>query len=107
MKMFDNNFDKVLGKADMIFQLHNRKKGETWKEMPIDALASGIKEEYEEWMEKWHLTLKGLRDNKKEDAKDAEEDQFFEILDMINSCLMYAERLRMRMEKRKKSESKV
>ena len=102
--MFDNNFDKVLGEADRIFQLHKWKKGESWKDMPIDALAGGVKEEYEEWMEKWHLTLKGLRDNKKEEAKEAEDDQFFEILDIINYCLMYAERLRVKMVKRKKSE---
>ena len=99
--MFEDNFGKVLGEAERIYNMHKKNKGDTWKEMPIDALAGGIKEEYEEWYVKWQHTLKGLRDNKKEEAREAEDDQFFEILDIINSCLMYGERLRLKIEGRK------
>jgi len=105
--MFDNNFNKMLNEAERIYKMHKRKKGETWKEMPIDALAGGIKEEYEEWYVKWQHTLKGLRDNKKEEAREAEEDQFFEILDLINSCLIYGERLRSKMKSRRNGKSEI
>ena len=98
--MFEGRFDKVLSEAERIYRVHEKNKGDSWKELPIDALAGGIKEEFKEWYGKWQDTLKGLRDNRKEEAREAEEDQFYEVVDLINTCLMYGERLRRNMRKK-------
>src|SRR3990167_6862443 len=98
--MFDNNFEKVLEEADRIYQMHKRTKGDSWKGLPIDSHADGVREEYEEWMEEYRKTLKALRHNDKAQAREFEEDQFYELIDLINRSLMYAEIIRMRREGR-------
>ena len=103
--MFDNNFNKILEKADYIYGCHKKKKGNLWRELPIDSHADGIREEYEEWYEEYRKTLKALRNNDKTQAREFEENQYYELIDLMNRCMMYAEVIRLRMEKRRDENS--
>ena len=99
--MFDKNFNKVLEKADYIYGRHKKNKGDSWRTLPIDSHADGVREEYEEWHDEYRKTLKALRNNDKLQAREFEENQFYELIDLMNRCMMYAEVIRLRMEARK------
>ena len=92
--MFENNFDKVLADADNLWMVHKKRKGDSWKSMSFDVIANLVKEEYHEWRGRYRDTLKAVSDNRFEEEGEFEEMQYQELLDLINVCLIAAEKLR-------------
>lgn len=77
--IYDTNFDDVLADADAIYQKHKAKKGEGWKDCDIDFLKrEKLPEEYEEF---WKA--------------ESRQEQYKELLDIINVALMLAKRLKL------------
>lgn len=94
--MFDGNFDKVLKEADRIWHIHKKNKGDSWKEFSFDVIANSVKEEYHEFRTAYREGLKSILDNDIEKEAEYEQIQFEELLDLINVCLIAAEKLRRR-----------
>ena len=92
--MFENNFDKVLEDCNKLWMIHKRGKGDSWKRMGFDVIANLVKEEYHEWRGQYRNALKSIADNELSKAMDYEEEEYQELLDLINVCLIAAEKLR-------------
>lgn len=92
--MFEGNFDKVLEDCDNLWRVHKKNKGDSWKRMDFDVIANLVKEEYHEWRENYRNTLKSVSDNNFKMVIDYEEMQYQELLDLINVCMIAAEKLR-------------
>jgi len=92
--MFENNFDKVLEDCDKLWMIHKRNKGDSWKSMNFDVIANLVKEEYHEWRGEYRNALKAIADNELGKAMDYEAEEYQELLDLINVCMIAAEKLR-------------
>lgn len=81
MKIFDNHFDNVLMDCNYVYLMHKGYKGETWKKLSLYRLRGLVLKEIDEY----------ITENKLEN-------QYKELLDLINVCLMLATRIRPKSE---------
>ena len=98
--MFESNFDKVLEDCDNLWKIHKKNKGDSWRRMGFAVIANLVKEEYHEWRNNYRNTLKAIADNESDKEIEYEEEQYQELLDLINVCLIAAEKLRMEDDKK-------
>ena len=68
-------FSEVLAHAALVYESHNRKKKDTWKDMSLMGLEKGIKRELKEYSKALTITKR-----------------FEESLDVLNYALMFATR---------------
>lgn len=77
MKLYDGNFDDILKEANEVYQGHKPKKGESWKTCDLQFLRNKLSEEVVEALE-----------------EGGDNDEYGELLDIINISLMLAKRLK-------------